>query len=351
MRDDRLGMSKEEFLDEVDPNPKIVSLKQQLADAIGEIKTLKAQVGDDERLFDHIKGGLEVMPEYPRVAIPKPKLSHADMEVSVVVTDAHSEEVVDPAEVEDLAEYNWKIFEQRMMKVPEKTVELTNIMRQASNIRNIQVWMLGDWFLGTIHPDEMSWGSSMPLPCALPAAARAAADMVMRLAAHFDNVKVFGLCGNHGRTTNKPVSKMTADRNWDYSLYLIARLLTERAKNVEWVIPRSKIHVADIMGWKVALTHGDICKRTHTSPYFGIANAIKGEHTSRRRTNKDFDYAFMGHWHHYGVLENEVMICPPMVGHSQFSQYMMHSRHPAQQNLIFWTEKYGRTCMWPISLE
>jgi hypothetical protein len=45
------------------------------------------------------------------------------------------------------------------------------------------------------------------------------------------------------------------------------------------------------------------------------------------------------------------MICPPMIGHSQFAQYVIHSRTQAQQMLTFFTEKHGRTCSWPINLE
>jgi predicted phosphodiesterase len=108
--------------------------------------------------------------------------------------------------------------------------------------------------------------------------------------------------------------------------------------------------VTDIEGWKVALTHGDLCKRTHTHPYFGISQAVAKEQQSRRRTDKDFDYMFMGHWHHLGIIEDGIIICPSLIGPNQFSQYRMHARSQARQLLTFWTKKHGLSTMWPINL-
>lgn len=347
----RVGLSREEMLEGVDPSPSTVSLKEQLREALADNKRLKTQVGDDRALFENVRGAFHALDPYKRVPIPKPRQSHAPSEVALILCDAHSEEVVRAEEVEGMAAYNWDVFERRMRLTAEKAMELVDIMRQAGPVDVLRIWMLGDWFLGAIHPEEMGFGTSMALPKALPAATRLVADLVLRLSAHFKRVECVGVIGNHGRTTTKPVSKMTADRNWDYSLYLFAREMTKRDDRVQWIIPESKIYVQDVLGWKVALTHGDVCRRTHTHSYFGISQAIAKEHQTRRRTDKDFDYAFMGHWHHYGILEGDTMICPPMIGHSQFAQYVIHSRTQAQQMLTFWTAKHGRTCSWPINLQ
>jgi hypothetical protein len=344
------GLTKEQMIQEVDPSPETVSLRSQLSAALSDVKALKAQVGDDETLFAYIRDSIDAIPKYEKHAIPKPKLLHADVHPSLVLADAHSEELVDPEQVEDMASYNWETFEARMEATAEKCVELTNIMRQGSNIVDLDIWCLGDWFLGQIHPDETAYGASMPLPCALPGAARCLADLVMRLSAHFEKIRVVGMVGNHGRTTTKPVTKMTADRNWDYATYLIAKEFTKREKSVEWIIPRSRVKVVEIMGHRVALTHGDICRRTHTIPYFGIINSLRKQWQTRHRDGPTFDYALMGHWHHQAQLEGDIFICPSLVGPSQFSQYEMHARNPAQQDLIFWSEAHGPTCRWPINL-
>jgi len=344
------GLSRDEMEELVDPSPTTVSLQQQLRDALTDVKKLKAQVGSDLALFDHIKDSIEPLTAYPKVPITKPKMTKKMLRPSLIITDAHCEEVVDAEQMEGMASYDWDTFLSRMHRTTEQCFEWTEIMRHTAHVEELDVWLLGDWFMGMIHPDDTGWGSSMPLPCALPGAALVLGDELMRLAAHFKKVRVTAVVGNHGRTTRKPTQKMTADRNWDFSVYLIAQAYTQRAKNIEWIIPRSRVQVIDMLGSKVALTHGDISRSTGTVPYFGIINAFRKQHQSRRRTGKDFDYAFMGHWHHEALLDGEIFICPALIGPSQYSQYEMHSRSLAQQMMIFWSEEHGPITRCPINL-
>lgn len=344
----KAGISKQELIEKVDPSPEIVSLRKQLSEALSDVKTLKTQVGNDEALFEFLKSSIEALPKYEKQPIPKPKLAHAEIRPSLILADAHSEELVSPDQVEGMASYDWGIFENRMKLTAEKCIELTTIMRQTSNISSLDIWCLGDWFLGEIHPEETAYGVSMTLQRALPGASRCLADLIMRLSAHFEKIRVIGMVGNHGRSTSKPVSKMTVDRNWDHAAYLIAKEFTSRANNVEWIIPQSRVKVIDIMGHKVALTHGDICRRTHTIPYFGIINSLRKQWQTRHNTSESFEFAFMGHWHHQAQLEGDIFICPSLVGPSQYSQYEMHARNPAQQDLIFWSEQHGPT--WRVAI-
>lgn len=345
-----IGRTKAEMMAEVDPSPEMVSLREQLAEALVDVKRLKAQVGDDEKLFEYVRRSIQALPTYDRVAVSKPKGKHDPLETVLILTDAHSEEFVSAEEMEGLASHNWETHEHRMRQVAEKTAEMTNILRHSSFIPSCTVYILGDWFLGQIHPDELA-GASMPLPVALPAAGRVLADTLLRLAAHFEAVRVVAVVGNHGRTTRKPVYKMTADRNWDMSVYMIGQAFTERARNISWTLPKSIMYVDELMGWKNLVTHGNVANITHRTPYFGIEDSFQRQHSSRRGTDKDFDYAYLGHFHMTANLREEILICPPMIGREQFGQYKMHLASPARQMLCFYTEKHGRVCSWPINLE
>lgn len=345
----QLGKTKAEMIEEADPSPETVSLRQQLADALADVRRLKVQVGDDEKLFDYVRRGIEALPAYERVRPSKPKGQHDPLEAVLILTDAHSEEFVSQEEMEGLASHDWHTHERRMQQVAEKTLEMTGIMRHASAVPHCTVYLLGDWFLGQIHPDELA-GASMPLPRVLPLAGRTLADTMLRLAGHFEQVRVLGVVGNHGRTTRKPVYKMTADRNWDMSVYMIAQAFTERAQNLSWTLPKSIMHVDEVMGWKNLITHGNVANITHRTPYFGIEDSFQRQHSSRRGTDKDFDYAYLGHFHMSANLREEIMICPPMIGREQFGQYRLHLASPARQMLLFYSQKHGRTCAWPINL-
>jgi len=158
-----------------------------------------------------------------------------------------------------------------------------------------------------------------------------------------------GKCVISGNT-EKPVTKMMADRNWDMSVYLIAQMFSRAQTNVEWNIPQSIMDVAHVMGWGVLLTHGNCVKRSGPEPLFAISRMVDMEHRQRRKTDRDFDYAFVGHWHDDSMLHGECVLCPPMIGSSQFSRYLMHQSTPPGALLYFFTEKHGRTSSWRLNL-
>jgi len=87
-----------------------------------------------------------------------------------------------------------------------------------------------------------------------------------------------------------------------------------------------------------------------TFPYYPIETTIDMEHKVRAGTNKDFQYVFMGHWHHYAVLDNTTILCPSMIGANQYSRFRLHRRSIPEQLLCFFTKKHGLVTQWPIKL-
>lgn len=338
-------------MEEANPSPESLSMRDQLRILLNENQSLKKTVGDDLALFEYLKSQVKALPPYARQfkAVGPKETGHAEHHAVFILADAHSEESVKANEMEDAATYDWATFEGRMETSTDKVFEITTMMRQSVPVTHAHVFYLGDWFLGQIHPTEHGFGTTSTLPVALPRASRVVADQVMRLSSLFETVNVWGMCGNHGRDTQKPVSKMTADRNWDMSLYLIAREFSRAQANLTWHIPQSIMEVADVMGWGCLLTHGNCVKRSHAEPLFAISRMVDKQHRQRRK-EKDFDYAFVGHWHDDSMLHGECVLCPPLIGASQFSRYLMHESTPAGALLYYFTEKHGRTCSWRLNL-
>jgi len=343
-------MKRDEFKNKFDLSPEEASIRDYVVKLERENEVLKRQTGTDKRLFDYIKNEIKSFEPSPPVQYDKPSLAHDDLHVALKLTDAHAEEIVRAEEMEGLAEYNWQIFTDRMAKTAQKTIELVNIMRQASNVPYLDVDNLGDWVTGKILPQEEGWGTSMPFPVAVPRVGQELGRFLVSLAPHFEKIRVNCLCGNHGRDSVRPVFKMTADRNWDMSVYLIAQGYTEQCKNIEWNIPQSIMTVVDVMGWKCLLSHSMEVQMTHRTPYYPIETTVDMEHKVRAGTDKDFDYVFMGHWHHYAVIDNSIIICPCMIGPNQFSRFRLHRRSKPEQLLCFFTEKHGLINQWPIAL-
>lgn len=343
-------MDRSDFLTKHDPKPDQAAEEEYRRKLETEIDRLKKRVGTDERLFEYIRESIEVMPSPKPVEYEKPKLKHDALHAVLNITDPHSEESVLAEEMEGLAEYNWEIFKQRLARTTVKTLELVNIMRQASSIRHLDINLLGDMLTGKIQPQEEGYGTSMAMPVALPKVAYELAQMITGLSAHFEKVRINCMCGNHGRDTAKPVYKMTADRNWDMSIYLSAQYMTKECSNIEWNIPRSIMYVTDVLGWKCLLSHSMEVRMTHRTPYYPIETTVDMEHRARASTDKDFHYVFMGHWHHYAILDNNIIMCPSMIGANQYSRFSLHKNAQAAQLLCFFTRKHGLVTQWPIRL-
>lgn len=344
-------MDRKDFKNEHEPDAKALSTQEYIKKLERENNRLKEELGTDKRLFDHIKEAIDALAPVPKVTYAKPELKHDPLYAVLNVADAHAEELVRAEEMEGLAEYNWNIFLKRLEKTATKTLEMTNIMRQTSTISCLDINSLGDWFVGKILPHEEGYGTTMTMPVAVPKVGRAFGLFLNGLSGHFDKIRVNCICGNHGRDTQKPVYKMTADRNWDMSVYLIAQGYTEQCKNIEWNIPQSISTVTNVMGWKCLLSHSLNVNMTHRTPYYPIETTVDMEHKVRSGTDKDFYYVFLGHWHHQALLDDTIIMCPCMIGANQFSRFKLHRRSIASQLLCFFTEKHGMVNQWPIKLE
>ena len=343
--------SREDFKRNLDPKPVDAARDDYVKQLERENNRLKKQVGTDQRLFESVKEHIKAFPAPKAVKYAKPKLKHSELHAVLIITDTHAEEFVRSEEMEGLASYDFETFQDRMDQVGSKTLELTRIMRQASPVRKLDVWALGDWFNGKIQPQEEAYGVTMPMPKAIPRVSQKFAEILTKLSGHFDDITVTGVVGNHGRDQKKTVFKMTADRNWDMSVYLMARAFTANCPNIKWQIPESIMTTTRVMGWNCLLTHSGEVNMNNRTPYYPIESTFDMEHKARSGTDKDFQYAFMGHWHHDALLDNCIYLNPSMIGANQFSRFKLHRKSKPAQNLFFFSEKHGCQTKWTINLK
>jgi hypothetical protein len=344
------GQTVAEARDEQDPSPKSVSREAQIRAAQSEIRALKKQIGTDESVVGQLRDEFRALPTYKRRPVRRGRQKHAPHAAVMILADAHADEYVASDEVEGLAEHSLATHEEKMHRLADKVIEITDIVRATAPVTDLHIWDLGDNFLGEIHPEETAYGQELPLPVTLPRVARIKADTIMRMAAGFERTRFVGKCGNHGRLTKKTSYKMNADRNWDMACYLIAQEYCRNDDRIEFNLPKSIMHVEHVMGWRNLLTHGDCATRTHRTPYFGIESYFFQQRNARRGTDQDFDYVWMGHWHHEFRLRGFIRGNPCMVGANQFSLYRMAEATQSSQRIEFFTEKHGPTCGWTIGL-
>jgi predicted phosphodiesterase len=87
----------------------------------------------------------------------------------------------------------------------------------------------------------------------------------------FNEVKFYGVYGNHGRASLRGVEKDFV--NWDYVMYKFLEAKAQNYKNVEFHVGKSWMQIAQVQNTKFLLVHGDDIKGTMGIPFYGIQRA------------------------------------------------------------------------------
>jgi hypothetical protein len=227
----------------------------------------------------------------------------------------------------------------------------------------LHVWRLGDRVTGSIHPDD-NVGQTWELPESIPNVAHIGSQQLVQLSAHFGEVHVAAVPGNHARSTLKPVFKRTAERNWDRAICRLEKMMCRNLPNVEFNITESLSTVVSVCGWDNYLTHGAEIPMNNRVPYYPIEATMQREAGMRRQARRwiemaapdvalpdvEFDFVWMEHYHHRAVLADSIYICPSQIGANQYSKSKIHSMSQPRQLLVFFTRKHGVTVERVINL-
>ncbi len=355
----KMGLTDEELIRKAGSDPEFEKLKDQNKRLIKENKTLQKAVADEDALFNRLSPCVQQLPLPDKIKGYKPPESHTNEvgEVAVIMCDEHQDEIVESSEMEGLASYNWQTVLSRAWFLTQKVIELVNLERLHAKVEKLHVWKLGDQVTTSLHEQD-AVGLMGDLPKVVPCASYLFAQQIMHWSQHFDEISVVGVPGNHPRTTKKVAYKKAAERNWDRGIYLLARMMSENAKNVQWDIPQSMSTVADVLGWKCYLTHGAEIRMNNRTPYYPIEATMQREQGMRRQALKwfetaaeagsidvmpdvQFDLSFMGHFHHKAVLSDSIYICPSSMGMNQYSKSNIHSMSLPRQQVVFFHRKHG----------
>lgn len=359
------GMSLAGLRDETGQNPELENLREHNRRLIKENQKLEKVLATEELIYDRMEAQVHSFPEQPLRDYVRPKEPGTDeLEAVLFLADEHAEEMIDSEEMEGLNEHNWEVFLNRQWHGCQVVLQLIEQARKSSVIDKLHMCVLGDQVTGDIHPDDLV-GNEFSLPEAVPKVAEVRGEEVALFGANFAEVHYHGIVGNHPRDTKKKAYKKTAERNWDRGIHRIARMLTRNQTNVQWDIPRSATTVVDFAGWKSLLLHGDQIPRTHRVPYYGIESTIQREAGMRYQARRsfeqlgwdmdeipevEFDWAFMGHLHHRGLLADSIYICPSSAGANTFSKNNVHQMSLPRMFLILVHPKIGIHTEQPIHL-
>jgi hypothetical protein len=230
---------------------------------------------------------------------PKPHRAKQAMPVAHL-SDAHFDEIVDPAQVGFVNAYDRGIAEKRLRRFTEKTITLCDEYLAGVDYPGMVLCVSGDMFSGNIH-EELRETNQAGL-CAsfrywidpMHAAIKAFAERFHRITVHW-------VVGNHPRLDKKPRAKGGVTENFDWLLgsMLQRDFAREGDKRVSFQVSESFDHYFRVYQTRYLQTHGDQFKggtgiAAELSPLF-IGDSRKRE--KQQAINEPYDVLIMGHWH------------------------------------------------------
>lgn len=275
---------------------------------------------------------------------------------SLLLSDWHWGEVVDPSQIQYLNEFNLEIAHRRADRVFSETLELLLHHQAGMTYDGFTLILGGDLFSGNIH-EELRATNEAPIHECMLVLAEKLAGAIIEVADNFPWVYVPGVVGNHGRIDHKPTSKYAVKDNYDWLLYNIVMLIVKGRMgdkcNVEFDISTSLDIPFNLYNTRFMLTHGD--QISSGSGMGGIwPEMMKVAARKQQRAVKGgmggFDYMVCGHFHKYGNISN-LMVNGSLKGYDEWAYKMnLEWERPIQ---ALWTThpEYGITSHIPVYAE
>lgn len=240
---------------------------------------------------------------YPDFQIPPfpSKISRRDKEdMGLVLTDHHAARKTES--------YNTKIYVARNEYLTGRAIRVIELHRP---IGTLHVFMLGDMVQGEdVHKganvDETECGVWTQInDIAIPTLSR----LLLTLAQGVEEVEVHCVWGNHG-IYSKEATRLA---NWDNFVYKGLEVALSQQKNITVHCPTEFYQLANILGWKFFLFHGDQARSNQGIPLFALRRKLQDWYAYV----KGFDYGYCGHWHSWGGDQvnsrADYQIAPPLV--------------------------------------
>jgi transcriptional regulator with XRE-family HTH domain len=174
----------------------------------------------------------------------------------LMLSDNHADQVVTPEEVDGLEEYNFPISARRHEVLVEELLAWKIKALSNFRFRKLVIFGLGDYTSGEIHGhvNRSYFGEQFTNDLAI---AQLFSQMFRELAAHFEEIEIINIIGNHGRlTSNIEFTKEAVAANHDTLIMKIAQIHCKEISNIKFEFPTGLSTIKEVEGWNFFLHHG-----------------------------------------------------------------------------------------------
>lgn len=329
------------------------SLEAQVRFLKDELKRAQQTALDNEAVRTHIIG---LQKDVSRAAPPEWTLplrgpASSPGVPTLLISDLHWGEVVDPRQINGVNEYNLRIAHQRMDNLVEASVHLLKILDPKMRYPGIVLPLGGDMISGDIH-EELEASNEMPT---MPTVVDLYGKLVSVISFYADQFKrVFLPCvtGNHGRNTHKIRAKDRHHTSFDWMLYTFLAKRFEGDPRVTFFIPDGPDAYYRIYEHKYLLTHGDQFRGG--DGIIGALGPLTRGNQKKQSRNSQIDMAYdtmaVGHWHQ-DIFLRRLIVNSSLKGYDEYAYANNFGFEPPSQQLWVTHPKYRITYRMPVLVD
>lgn len=331
----------------------VAHLKNQLKRVENELKNAQKDRLDHMTIKRHIVGLTRAIDEVvvPTWAI-KTDLTHADFGVpTLMLSDLHWGEVVDPKQIGGVNTYNMSIADKRLKKVAEGALRLLSILSPKLDYPGIVVPLGGDMISGNIHDELMATNEMNTMPTVLDLYGKLV-WLIRFFADKFGKVFLPCVTGNHGRDTRKIWGKDRHATSFDWLLYCLLAKHFENDDRITFLIPDGSDAFYKIYNHRFLMSHGDQF-RGGDGVIGVLGPVIRGDYKKRSRNSQiglEYDTMILGHFHQHIQL-TKLIINGSLKGYDEFAYSNNFSYERPQQALWITHPKHGITYRMPVYVD
>ena len=309
---------------------------------------------NDEAIYKLLGSVAAQPPEPPDWLVKITTKRGVSPEVPITIwSDWHCGEVVSFSETHGTNEFDKAIFERRVRRLVERTVDLLR-NHGPGNYPGIVVNLIGDMVSGGLHPELAKTDEEEVIPAVLTCR-----DILIwafdYLIEEFGKVYVPCAAGNHGRQTQKPEFKRYVYKSFDWLIYQLLVRHYAGNKRITFDVPDSNEVLYRVYGHRYLAMHGDMIAGRGGDGIIGCIGPItRGEMKVGRQQaaiRRDYDTLLMGHWHQTLWLPR-VIVNNTLKGFDEYAHKFLRAP-PSTPAQSLWLQhpKWGRTMHREIFLE
>lgn len=337
------------------PLPEHLVLRDRIRRLEEALREAQRETLDDHYVKTQIlnlKNAVDDIAPPPWLSAPKQRNQKSQSVPTLLLSDLHWGEVVDPRQMSGVNEYNIFIANERLSRVVSKAISLLRNSIAGEEYPGFVLALGGDMIAGSIHEELRETNEGTPLNALLDLLSTLVSQIRL-LADEFGKVYIPCVAGNHGRTSAKPRAKQRAETNFDWLLYQFLALQFQGDERVIVHAPTSPELTYKVFGHTYHLCHGDQLGKGGDGIIGSFGPIIRGDHKRRAlqaQLNCPYDTLVHGHYHSYAATRRFISN-GSLVGLDEYALACGFGYETPQQAFWLTHPDHGITFSMPVHAE